>query len=50
MRAWSRVGEMLHWVFMFMMALVPPHGDPETTSGSALSVKGPSRGPGRASE
>lgn len=39
---------MLHWVFMFMMEVVPPQGDQLVTSGSALRVKGPSRGPGRA--
>ena len=41
---------MLHWVFMFMMADVPPQGDHETTSGSALRVKGPSRSPVSATE
>lgn len=44
-RAWFCVGEMLHCVFMFMMAVVPPQGLHETTSGSALRVKGPSLSP-----
>lgn len=50
MRACCWVGEMLHCVFMFMMEVVPPQGDQETTSGSAVRLKGPSRGPASETE
>jgi hypothetical protein len=45
MSARSSVGEMKHCVFIFKMAVDPPQGDQETTSGLAESENAPSRCP-----
>jgi len=45
MSAALSVGEMLHWLFMFMIAVVPPHGDHDAMPTFDSRKKGPSRWP-----
>jgi len=47
MSAGRWVGVRLHWVFMFMIAVEPPHGDQDRRPGCDLRLKLPEDGPGR---